>query len=419
MQENYKDFDLAIRSMAQDAEEKAPSGIWEAVSSRLDAIDAAAVPPVSSRAPRRVWAWSGAALAMAAALVAGIFLFRGNGGDASDLIDIVPGKPVAEVAGPASSASVEEPSVEEPSVAPATAAPSASPVPAAAKPSAAASSPVETVSNPGEVVSNPSEPVSTSAETVSNPAEAVSSPAENVPDPSETVTTPSGKVPAADPFALMAFEENKKAGRGRFRISGIVGGAFNSNNASGSIGSYGVGGSSVQHRITEKSNSSYGVPVSFGAGVRFHLNDSWCIGTGVDYSLLTRSFDGVYTDDAGEGTSSEIRHTMHYVGIPLELFYNILNTSDIGIYANIGGEAEYGVANKYHVRALDITESETVNGVQWSAGVGFGVEFRIADVVNLFVEPKAKYYFNCDQPKNVRTEKPLQVVFKAGLRFDL
>jgi len=398
MQDNYKDFDLELREMMTGAEEQAPSGIWEAISSRLDAIDAAAAPVAPTRAPRRVWGWSAAALAMAAALVAGIFLFRNS--DDSNPISINSGEYVADV--------IETPAVKvepEISVAPESAVvpKSTTVVPKSAVAPKSAAAPKSTV-----VTKSAAAPEQTVSAETSVPAEA------SAPEKSSTVET---AAQGADPFALMAYEDEKAASK--FRVSSIFGGSVSSNNASQSAGAYGVGGSSVQHRITEKSSSTYGIPVSFGLGARMHFNDRWSVGTGVSYSMLTRTFDAVYTDENSVSSTSEIRHTMHYVGVPLEVFYNILNTNDISFYANAGGEAEYAVANKYNVKSLDITESEKVKGLQWSAGIGLGVEFNVAGSVNLFVEPKLKYYFNCDQPKNVRTEKPLQVMFKAGLRFDL
>ena len=47
--------------------------------------------------------------------------------------------------------------------------------------------------------------------------------------------------------------------------------------------------------ISELGASSYGVPFSLGVGVRFPITRRLSIGTGLDYTLLTRSFTGKYT----------------------------------------------------------------------------------------------------------------------------
>ena len=83
-----EDFDLQVRSIMEEAQEPAPAGAWEAISSRLDAMAAASAATAASAASasagtkaglaaifggRRVWYWSAAAFAMAAAVAIGIF----------------------------------------------------------------------------------------------------------------------------------------------------------------------------------------------------------------------------------------------------------------------------------------------------------------------------------------------------------
>ena len=66
------DFDRQVRSLLEDAEVKAPGRVWRSVAGRLDAAGAAP-------AAGGWWRWAGAGLAFAAALVAGVFVFRGPG----------------------------------------------------------------------------------------------------------------------------------------------------------------------------------------------------------------------------------------------------------------------------------------------------------------------------------------------------
>jgi opacity protein-like surface antigen len=63
----------------------------------------------------------------------------------------------------------------------------------------------------------------------------------------------------------------------------------------------------------KSSESTYGLPVSFGAGVKFDLNDRWALGIGANYTILTRKFFGTYTLVNSEGhieesISSDIRN---------------------------------------------------------------------------------------------------------------
>ena len=63
MQDNWQEFDRQMKSVLQDAAEKAPRRVWRAVSARLDSAAAAAL----------WWRWAVPAL-VAAAIVAGVFV---------------------------------------------------------------------------------------------------------------------------------------------------------------------------------------------------------------------------------------------------------------------------------------------------------------------------------------------------------
>lgn len=177
--------------------------------------------------------------------------------------------------------------------------------------------------------------------------------------------------------------------------------------------------------ITETSTrSTYGIPVSFGAGVKIDLTDRWAIGVGANYTLLTRKFYGKYTEIDKDGgiansTSSDIRNSQHFVGIPVNAYYNIVNKDRINLYAYAGGTAEKCVSDKYSLINTDIHHTEKVKGVQLSANAGFGVEFMLGKHLGLYLDPSIRYYFDCNQPKSIRTVQPLMLGFEMGFRARL
>ena len=366
MQNSFKeDFDLQLKSMMEDAQEPAPAGAWRAISSRLDAIAGAPVAAVP-----RVWYWAGAALAAAAAIVLGVFFIgtSDNTPDPAMLADNTPAV-IAEEA-PVIAA-------EEPVIAGSTGNPAKAPVIAAEEPVIAAEEPVI-------------------AGSTGNPAAAE---------------------PAADPFAQMAYEDSRAARR-PVNVSVLLTGGASGNNASNAPMALAAPGQYFQTGITETSQSSYGIPVIIGIGARLALTESISIGAGLDYSLLTRSFEGRYTDGVNTQTG-DFNHTLQYLGIPVDLFVSLVQRKDIRFYSNVGAEIEKGISNKYRLLGTDTIVGDKVQGVQWSVGGGLGIEFSLGSRVALFAEPTFKYYFNCDQPTSIRTEKPFQMVLRAGLRFDL
>lgn len=168
-------------------------------------------------------------------------------------------------------------------------------------------------------------------------------------------------------------------------------------------------------------NSAYDIPLSFGAGVRIRLSPKWSIGAGVNYSMLSRRFSGTYTkvNSAGvieNSTASDIRNTQHYIGIPVNAYYDIVDSRNVNFYAYAGGAVEKCISDKYSVLNTSIIHKEKVTGFQWSANVGIGVGFKFGEHLGLYIDPSLRYYFDCDQPHNIRSAQPLMLGFEIGLR---
>lgn len=177
--------------------------------------------------------------------------------------------------------------------------------------------------------------------------------------------------------------------------------------------------------VTQTStNSAYGIPVSFGAGVRIGLSSKWSIGAGVNYSMLSRNFYGTYTKVSAGGTienstSSDIRNTQHYIGIPVNAYYDIVDSRNVNFYAYAGGTVEKCISDKYSVLNTSIIHKEKVDGFQWSANVGIGVGFKLSKHLGLYIDPSLRYYFDNGQPHSIRSAQPLMLGFEVGLKVNL
>ena len=174
--------------------------------------------------------------------------------------------------------------------------------------------------------------------------------------------------------------------------------------------------------FTESGDCVYGVPFTLGLGVRFRLSQKLSLGTGLDYSLLTRSFSGkYYSNNSGVviDEAGSVMHTLHYVGIPVSVYFDVLSSDKLSFYAYATAETEYCVSNRYTLLSSpDISKKYPVRGVQFSAGGGVGVEFKLSQKVGLYLDPGVRYYFASNQPRSIRTDKPLLVNFDAGIRFN-
>lgn len=398
MQDNhFEEFDRQVRSMLADAGAKPPRRVWKGISARLDAASAPAVSP---------WGWmkwAGMSLAAAAAIAAGVFF----SGTRTSIPTIIHNQEQAllaqagETAGATAQPEAPAAAQAEAEILPRTEVSRAAVRHAsqpAARPAAAQVSDAPAQDVPATAAAQPSQ-----AEPVSEPGRHTSAQrADRIP-----------AVPAADPFAEP--ESGQKRHNAIPRPALYAQGAVGSNESGPHAPAPGFRAAPGDASgFSELGASTYGVPFTVGLGVRFYVAPRLSIGTGLDYSLLSRTFTGSF-----EGSSGSVSHTMQYLGIPVHLYYDIISSDRIKFYAFGGGEAEYCISNKYRLFGTpDIVRTPQVSGLQYSVGAGLGVEFRIGGRVGLYIDPGVNYYFNCNQPHNIRTEKPFLLNFDAGLRFN-
>ena len=381
------DFDLQIRSMLEDAEVKPSRRVWKAVSSR---IATGSKPSVASWGWMR---WAGACAAFAA-LAVGVFLGLnrpGNVPDSASLLSDAAGRYAAAL--PVETTAPVVPARPE-------AAPAVEPVPVAAVEPEPAAAPADV--EPLAAVSEKHPGMYPEEKKEAGSAEPV------VTDNKEYLPIEwedSGSRVANKPLqlyaqgALLANESDINLSRSRAYMSS--------------------GADIVRTGVVELGDSSYVIPFSAGLGVRFYVLPRLAVGLGVNYSYLTRTFNGRYVNlPQNIDVTGSVSHAMQYIGIPVSLSYDFVAKRMFRFYGYGSAEAEYCLSNTYRINAPQAYDYSTaVQGLQWSVGAGVGVEFRFIDWLGIYLDPGIRYYFNCNHPTNIRTDKPLMVDFDLGVRF--
>lgn len=226
------------------------------------------------------------------------------------------------------------------------------------------------------------------------------------------------------------WEEYTEPKRKKIRASVILSGAAGSNNpknntVTGPLRMPQMSSMRPQTGIEQTSTeSTYGIPLSAGVGVKINFTPRWALGIGVNYTLLTRDFYGSYTlvDDNGDiliSQQSDIRNSQHYIGIPLNAYYNIISHEKIRFYTYAGGTVEKCIDNRFNILSSSAVHKEQVAGVQLSATVGIGAEFIVGKYLGIYIDPSIRYYFHNEQPQSIRTVQPLMLGFEVGLRVNL
>lgn len=415
MQENKENIDLLIKSLLENAEEAVPPYVWDSVSAGIEK---------NRIKPFLVWRRAAAIVAVAAAIALGVFFSIRT----ASLQTNIEKNNVVALNEPSLGNEPEQIAVQE------TGLKGTENLIAAAGPS----NKKEHFRHPAEIQTE--KLIEESTEEISdNENDASAAEVEETLESEEespvkevsagNVIEKREEVFEGDVFSAIAWEEeDKEKDSGvSFSIGGDIQNNGNARSASG-MGMKHIKSRDIPTKTTVEQvsrESSYSVPVSVGIGVRFPLYKRLSLGTGLNYSMMERTFTGIYTEFKNDvktlTINSDIRNSLHYIGVPLNLYYDLIDKKGLDFYVFAGGTVEKAIINKYRIfqESGDIYHSEPVQGVQLSAAAGFGVEFRLAKHLGLYVDPSLRYYFDCSQPISIRTQQPLMMSFEIGLRMGL
>ena len=186
------------------------------------------------------------------------------------------------------------------------------------------------------------------------------------------------------------------------------------------------GGTIPDHSyFRESGESNYTIPLTFGINFTYDILPKLSVGLGVNYTRLSRHFSGTYYQLQADGSFDagtdydNIYNIQQFIGIPLSVYYHIVRTKHINFYVYVNGTVEKCIGNAWTANNREINYNEPVKGVQFNAGGGIGVDFMLAPLVSIYLDPNVKYYFGLNQPKSIRTKQPFMLGFEAGVRFHL
>lgn len=172
-------------------------------------------------------------------------------------------------------------------------------------------------------------------------------------------------------------------------------------------------------------NDSYThkMPVKLGLTARYAFTNLLGIESGLTYSLLQSDIQRGSESTTGAWSSSD--QTLHYLGIPLNLTFNFLNSKYVDVYASAGGMMEFGV--KGSIKTTDHLHNSmtsthqnaiTPKGLLWSVNATAGVQVNVLPSLGIYVEPGMSHHFKNDrQPRSSYTDKPTNFALGFGIRY--
>lgn len=154
----------------------------------------------------------------------------------------------------------------------------------------------------------------------------------------------------------------------------------------------------------EQADLKHDRPWSFGLTLSRELGRGFSLETGLQYTLLRAEVRYRY------GTANQ---SLHLLGVPLRLQKELFEAGRFGLYVGAGGVAELPLRSKVG----DVVVHD--RRVQFSLSVVAGARYRIGGAAELYFEPDLGYQLTETRLRTIRTEDPLTLSLRAGLRFRL
>ena len=168
---------------------------------------------------------------------------------------------------------------------------------------------------------------------------------------------------------------------------------------------------------------SHKIPVKVGLTARYNITGRLGVETGLTYSILSSSVK-IGNSETGKNWSTGSQ-TLHYLGIPLNISFNILNSRYVDIYLTGGGMMEKSISgsiktDEYVDGKFDRTLTTNISpkGLQWSVNAAAGIQANILPQLGFFVEPGVSHHFkNGSRVRSIYTDKPTDFSLGFGLRY--
>lgn len=155
------------------------------------------------------------------------------------------------------------------------------------------------------------------------------------------------------------------------------------------------------------------VPLSVGFSVGYGLTERLALQTGLTYTRAASEF----TNNI-RGAAIMTEQTLHYVGVPLQLRYDVWQWGSVSTYAAAGGQLDVNV--KAVAKTEGVDRHMERDRAQWSLLGSVGLQYDIAPQLGLYGEVGARWYpDNGSQVENYFKDKPLGMNIQVGLRLNV
>lgn len=152
--------------------------------------------------------------------------------------------------------------------------------------------------------------------------------------------------------------------------------------------------------IIDNHNIHHYQPMRFGLSLRYRITDRWSIESGLSYTRLSSDISTTV-----DGVTTVTEQHLNYIGLPLNISYDLWKSNHFGLYVTAGGTIE---------KSLDTSPW------QFSLNGSVGAEYKLTNFFSLYAEPGLGYYFkDGSTTPTIYQDHPLNINLSFGLRFNL
>ncbi|CEN46747.1 conserved hypothetical protein [Capnocytophaga canimorsus] len=171
-----------------------------------------------------------------------------------------------------------------------------------------------------------------------------------------------------------------------------------------------------------ETEAKHRLPIRTGILFAYHFSNRFALESGITYTRLI--------SDLREGSKANYftsEQKLHYVGLPINLKYQLFSWRGFELYSSAGILAEKNVSgtlHKTHYFDGNMMQRERenikINPLQWSANASFGFQYNFSSLIGIYAEPSISYYFSNSTPiKTIYQDRPFNFHLNFGLRFSV
>ena len=154
------------------------------------------------------------------------------------------------------------------------------------------------------------------------------------------------------------------------------------------------------HTTQFEQNAHHRQPTRLGLSLRYRVNDRWSIESGLLYTRLSSDISTTI-----HGVTTVTKQHLNYIGLPLNISYDLWKSNHFGLYVTTGGTIE---------KSLDTSPW------QFSLNGSVGAEYKLTNFFSLYAEPGLGYYFkDGSTTSTIYQDHPFNINLSFGLRFNL